>query len=174
MADKKVGDLKPSRYNPRKISQAQLDRLGKSMADFGDLSGIVMNRRTGNLVGGHQRLKHLDPDWKIESKPHTDDTGTVAIGHIDTPWGRWSYREVDWPEKKELAGNLAANKQGGEFDVVKLKLILTELDSGDFDMDLTGFGGEEIKDLFDNDPGALGDDEKCEACGQRLPSRRIG
>lgn len=56
---KNIGDIVPADYNPRKISSQQLKRLKKSLNEFGDLSGFVVNVRTGNLIGGHQRLKCL-------------------------------------------------------------------------------------------------------------------
>jgi hypothetical protein len=140
-----VGNLKPAPYNPRKITDKQLGMLKKSMAEFGDLSGIVRNVRTGNLVGGHQRVKNLDQSWPIEKHPATDKTGTVALGYIHTPFGDWQYREVDWPEKKEVAANVSANQQGGEFDMPKLKDIIINLDTGDMDMELLGFNSHELE-----------------------------
>lgn len=41
----KVKDLKPAGYNPRKISKEKLAALKKSLEEFGDLSGIVVNAR---------------------------------------------------------------------------------------------------------------------------------
>ncbi len=61
-----VKDLKAFPRNPRKITDKKLDMLGKAMREFGDLSGVIYNTRTGHLVGGHQRIKHLDPSWEIE------------------------------------------------------------------------------------------------------------
>jgi hypothetical protein len=142
---KTVGTLKPASYNPRTITDKQLSMLKKSMAEFGDLSGLVKNVRTGNLVGGHQRIKNLDPSWPIISAPHTDKTGTVSLGYIETPSGRWQYREVDWPEKKEAAANIAANKQGGEFDMTLLRDLIITLDTGDMDMELIGFNSHELE-----------------------------
>ncbi len=81
-------DLNPAAYNPRKITDAQLARLKKSLEEFGDLSGIVVNVRTQTMISGHQRVKNIDADCKITKKPHTDATGTVALGYIDTPAGR--------------------------------------------------------------------------------------
>lgn len=141
----KVADLTPALYNPRKITDKQLSMLKKSMKEFGDLSGIIRNVKTGNLIGGHQRIKNLDPSWPIVSAPHTDKTGTVALGYIETPSGRWQYREVDWPEKKEAAANIAANQHGGEFDMPKLKEIIIELDDGAFDTELFGFNSHELE-----------------------------
>lgn len=113
------------------------------MREFGDLGCIVVNRRTGNVVGGHQRLKHLDPNTRIESHPHKDPAGTVALGHINAPGGMIKYREVDWPESKEKAANLAANKHGGEFDEQGVASILGELQPLGMDLDLTGFLADE-------------------------------
>ena len=141
----KVADLTPAPYNPRTITEKQLSMLKKSMLEFGDLSGIVKNIRTGHLIGGHQRIKNLDPSWPIVSKPHVDKAGTVALGYIDTPSGQWSYREVYWPEKKEAAANISANQQGGEFDMPALKEIILTLDDGAFDMELLGFNSHEIE-----------------------------
>lgn len=124
----KIKDLRAATYNPRKITDKKLEMLGKSMREFGDLSGIVFNRRTGNLIGGHQRLKHLDSEWEIEG------------GFVKTPFGDFVFREVDWPEKKEKAANIAANKHGGEFDLPALKVLLADVD----DLELTGFTADEI------------------------------
>lgn len=136
----KIKDLKPAAYNPRKITDAQLARLKKSLEEFGDLSGIVVNARTQTLISGHQRIKNIDADCKITKKPHTDKTGTVALGHIDTPSGRFAYREVDWPEEKEKKANIAANKHGGEFDDDLFKDLLADMKLEDpLDIELIGF-----------------------------------
>jgi hypothetical protein len=140
-----VGSLNFSPYNPRKISDKQLEMLKKSMLEFGDLSGIVFNIQTQHLVGGHQRMKHLDVSWQIIKQPHSDSVGTVALGNIQTPFGLWSYREVDWPEKKEMAANIAANKHGGEFDIPVLKEIILNIDDGSMDLELTGFNRHEVE-----------------------------
>ena len=141
----KAKDLKPNPVNPRKIGEWQLKALGKSMRAFGDISGVVVNIRTGNLVCGHQRLKHIPINSIIKSTPVTDETGTTAEGTIETPWGKFSYREVDWPEEKELLANIAANRQGGEFDNSKLKPILISLDTGEIDLDLSGFSRVDLE-----------------------------
>jgi len=140
-----VSSLKASPNNPRKITDPKLAMLKKSMQEFGDLSGIVFNIKTKHLIGGHQRIKNLDPSWPIQKRPHNDKVGTVAMGMIKTPFGDWSYREVNWPEKKETLANIAANKHGGEFDLPELKKIMINLSDDGADMDLTGFDAQEIK-----------------------------
>ena len=146
--NKTISDLNPAFYNPRKITPKQLDMLGKAMREYGDLSGIIFNTRTGQLVGGHQRVKQLDPAWCITKRNHTDSVGTVALGQIETPFGVWSYREVDWPIEKEKAANVAANQHGGFFDMPALRDLLLEIDADLMDMDLIGFSAGELSDLL--------------------------
>ena len=172
----KIKDLKPAAYNPRKITDEQLERLKKALYEFGDLSGIVFNRKTGNLLGGHQRLKCLPPDAVIEKEKlkKPSRTGTVAEGYIIIPSSvipaeagiqkeeRYSYREVNWDEAKEKAANIAANQHGGEFDDEKLAAILKELSEiPDFDIDLLGFDSSEIDTILASitKEGQIDDDE---------------
>ena len=133
-----VADVKPAPYNPRQISNDQLTTLKQTMKEYGDLGGIVYNLTTGHLVGGHQRAKSLDPTWRIHKHPAKDTTGTVSLGYIETPQGRFNYREVRWPLRKEKAANLAANKISGEWDNHKLAPILEELAPLP-DLSMTGF-----------------------------------
>src|SRR6516162_7486069 len=54
-----VADLKPSPYNPRRIDDASLHALGESIERFGLVEPIIWNKRSGRVVGGHQRLRVL-------------------------------------------------------------------------------------------------------------------
>lgn len=145
-----VADLRPSGYNPRVITADQQRMLKGSLEEFGDIGVIIFNRRTGRLIGGHQRSKLLDPQWPIVKEPHNDGKGTVAKGHIVTPFGHLTYREVDWDEQKERAANIAANKHGGSFDEDLLAQMLQELSDQGYNMDLTGFDDSELKALLDD------------------------
>lgn len=147
----KLSDLSGNPRNPRKITDEKLKMLEKALNEFGDLSGIVFNRRSGQLVGGHQRLKVLPHDAEIVidqtlSTPTT--TGTVAEGHVLINGESFRYREVDWDDTKEKAANIAANKHGGEFDLPILSEWLLELDSMNIDMDLTGFDQTELENIM--------------------------
>ena len=170
----KVQDLKPAPFNPRQISDKQLEMLSKSMQEFGDLSGIVVNVNTGHTIGGHQRVKVFDPQWPIKKQAYKDEQGTTAIGHIETPYGQWIYREVNWDQEKEAAANIAANKQGGEWDFPKLVNALSELDTGNFDMELIGFDMKELENIMTSfNPNAERQEQepggskivKCPECG---------
>lgn len=138
--------------NPRIITDAKLKQLKKAIAEFGDLSGIIFNRKTKQLVGGHQRRKLIDDKTPIvilkkNSKP--SKVGTVAEGYIEVNGERFSYREVYWPEHKEKAANIAANKGAGVWDMPQLNEWLKELSDFDlnFDLDLTMFDIDELAAL---------------------------
>ncbi len=121
-----LSDLKPAPYNPRSISDAALAALQTSLVTFGDISGIVWNRRTGHLVAGHQRLAAL-------RQKHNGELAMVD-GAIVTPDGeRFAVRVVDWPEDKEKAANLAANSPylAGAFDSAGLEALLIDLNAGE-------------------------------------------
>ena len=149
LVTKRLDELTPASYNPRKISSDALGRLTKSLSEFGNLQPITWNAKTGNIVGGHQRLKCYSALNKEE----------VQV------WAVW----LD--EQQEKAANIALNKLSGEFDLPALKDLFEGLDTGEIDLDITGFGELEIAEMMEatapeEDGKATG--EKCEACGKPL------
>lgn len=135
---KKVTDLIPADYNPRKDlkpGDKEYEKLKRSIHEFGYVDPLIWNQQTGRLIGGHQRLKVLK-DMGIE------DVDVVV---------------VDMDEEKEKALNVALNKISGDWDKDKLMLLITDLQGEDFDVSLTGFDPEELDDLFKDD---LKDDVK--------------
>jgi hypothetical protein len=158
--------LKSNPNNPRTISDEQKQMLLRSLKEFGDLSGIVLNKRTGQLVGGHQRVdafRNTENDVRVEIRDHLaspDITGTIAFGYVHVNGTRYSYREVDWDESRETMANLAANKMGGEFVFDEVARILgqLELDSKN-DLSLTGFTNTEILSLMEGLNQPLGLEE---------------
>jgi len=149
LVTKRLDELTPASYNPRKISSDALGRLTKSLSELGNLQPITWNAKTGNIVGGHQRLKCYSALNKEE----------VQV------WAVW----LD--EQQEKAANIALNKLSGEFDLPALKDLFEGLDTGEIDLDITGFGELEIAEMMEatapeEDGKASG--EKCEACGKPL------
>lgn len=135
---KKVTDLIPADYNPRKDlkpGDKEYEKLKRSIHEFGYVDPLIWNQQTGRLIGGHQRLKVLK-DMGVE------DVDVVV---------------VDMNEEKEKALNVALNKISGDWDKDKLMLLITDLQGEDFDVSLTGFDPEELDDLFKDD---LKDDVK--------------
>ena len=57
-----VSKINPAVYNPRKDlkpDDIEYKQLLRSIDEFGYVQPLVWNKQTGNLVGGHQRLKIL-------------------------------------------------------------------------------------------------------------------
>ncbi len=121
-----VKDLKYAPYNPRKISDEMLNKLKQSIEEFGYVEPIVVNKRTRHVVGGNQRLKALED---------------LGIEEVEAVF-------VDLDDAREKALNVALNKITGEWDYPKLKDLLEELDTGEIDIELTGFDMVEIEDLM--------------------------
>lgn len=104
---RKVADLKAAPYNPRTITDSALAGLGASIDRFGLPVPIIENKQTGNIVGGHQRIKAL-------LKKGTKYTDVIV---------------VDLPIEREQALNIALNNRHiqGDFDDEKLDALLAEL-----------------------------------------------
>ena len=57
-----VDKLNPAEYNPRKDlkpGDKEYEKLKRSIEEFGYVEPVIWNQKTGNVVGGHQRLKVL-------------------------------------------------------------------------------------------------------------------
>lgn len=126
---KTIAGLNAAKYNPRKIDDRAAEGLSESLKEFGDISGIVFNLRTRNLVAGHQRVEQLRAKHGDEVEIKDDQL------HIGTQV--FPIRYVDWPLKKEQAANVAANnpKIQGEFtdDLGPLLLAMRTQDEDLFD-----------------------------------------
>ncbi|HEX6927598.1 MAG TPA: ParB N-terminal domain-containing protein [Longimicrobiaceae bacterium] len=132
--------IKAAPYNPRKDLQPgdpEYERLKRSIDRWDLVEPLVWNRRTGNLVGGHQRLKIL--------RARGDTEADVSV--------------VDLDPQDEAALNVALNKIGGEWDLPKLADLLSELDAQGFDATLTGFDAEELEELLTWAPDVVPEDE---------------
>lgn len=126
---KKLTDLIPADYNPRKDLQpgdAEYEKLKRSVETFGYVEPIIWNEQTGRIVGGHQRLKVMQ------------DLGYQEIECVI----------IDIDESQEKALNVALNKISGSWDEDKLMSLITDLEGSDFDVSLTGFDVAELDELF--------------------------
>jgi hypothetical protein len=147
----KIDDLKDSSYNPRTITDESLKSLKFSMEEFGDLSGLVFNKATGNLVAGHQRLRGLKEKFgkKLRMVKQKDAERPQAV---ITPSGdRFPVRVVEWDLTKEKAANLAANNPHltGEFTSAVIGMIEElEVDAEQLSVDIRL--SDLAKDYFSN------------------------
>ena len=126
-----ISMLNPAKYNPRKDLQPgdkAYTQLEKSIKEFGNVDPIIWNETTGNVVGGHQRLKVLR-----QGKSNGDKL-EVSV--------------VNLPERKEKMLNIALNKISGDWDNYLLKSLLEDINLEDFEMDIIGFDRDEIEKVF--------------------------
>ena len=124
-----VGELKAASYNPRKDlkpGDAEYEKLKRSIQEFGYVEPVIWNKRTGTVVGGHQRLKVMK------------DLGYEEVDCV----------VVDLDEQKEKALNIALNKISGEWDEGLLASLLKDLDNNGYDITFTGFDLAEAQELF--------------------------
>ena len=134
-----IEEICPAPYNPRKDlkpGDPEYEKLRQVMGHFDLVQPLVWNQRTGNLVGGHQRLKIL--------KERGDLTVPVVVVELD--------------ENEEKALNVALNNVQGDWDETKLSDLLQELRCSDFDLGLTGFSIEELDALLPTTIGRTDED----------------
>ena len=166
-------DLRPADYNPREISEAAAEGLRASITEFGDISGIVWNSRTGNLVCGHQRVAQLQAAGGVFHRRQ----GNAYIVCGDD---RFDVRVVDWDLETEQAANITANNPhiAGDFtvDVTGLLDSLRDIDLGQFERlnldDLAlDFSLPADADGQEYDESAADDVKmtECPSCGHKFP-----
>ena len=126
---------KAAAYNPRKISDHDLDALRRSLRFFGAVEPVVVNTRTDRIVGGHQRVRAAELEG-IEALP---------VVFVD----------LDEPSERQL--NVALNRVHGEWDREKLEAVVRELEQAGADLELTGFAEKELSELFGDPTGGLAD-----------------
>lgn len=52
-----LSQIKPAEYNPRKITQKQIDTLSESVKSLGIAIPIIVNNKNNIIIAGHQRTK---------------------------------------------------------------------------------------------------------------------
>lgn len=130
-------------YNPRKIAPAAMEKLRASLREFGAAEPVVVNVRTGNLVGGHQRVDAA----RLEG------------------WATLPVSVVDLPIEKEMALNVALNNPNlqGRFVEGELAALVQMIRADEDALRLTGLAEREIARLTqivtagESNPDALPD-----------------
>jgi DNA modification methylase len=115
-----------SPYNPRFMPSDEMVALRGSLRTWGVVQPVVANRRSGRVVGGHQRILAAEAEG-IESLPVTF---------------------VDLDDVNEKLLNVALNKISGDWDEARLAGLLAELEQTGADMSLTGFDPDEVEALL--------------------------
>lgn len=124
-----IGSLKPAAYNPRKQlkpGDKEYEKIKKSIEEFGYVEPIIVNYDM-TVIGGHQRLTVLKNLGYEEVQ--------CVVVHIED-------------EHKVKALNIALNKITGAWNEQLLADLIVDLQSVDFNVDLTGFEAPEVEQLF--------------------------
>lgn len=153
--------MKQYHKNPRQIKKKEYSQLEEWLRELGDLSGIVHDLNSDEIIGGNQRSRVFNIDkcqieitQKLE-KP--DDQGTVALGFVVWEGKRYAYRQVRWNEKQCEKANIVANKAGGswDFDILANEFELDELLEWGFSEKELGMSPEkEEKEQAEEEPDA--------------------
>ena len=122
-----IRELKPSEYNPRKISKESLEQLKESMRRFQVVDPIIVNaapNRRNIVIGGHMRLR-----------------GAKDLGFKEIPVVYVKIPDI----KQEQELNLRLNRKTGEWDFSLLA------DFGEEFLGGIGFSSEEMDTIFGTD-----------------------
>lgn len=126
-----INELISPEYNPRQITDDEMEKLKNSINEFGYIAPIIVNKYNNHIVGGNQRYHAL-------KEMGYDELDVIFI------------EETDLNREKTL--NIALNKISGDWDNEKLEELLNELNTSDIELILTGFDEFELEGLlFDAD-----------------------
>jgi len=154
--------MKSYHKNPRTITTKQFDALAETLDELGDLSPIVHNLETDEVISGNQRMRVMDINrCKIvltAELDQPDDQGTVATGYVEWRDSRYAYRAVRWDEHTAERANVVANKAGGAWDF--------DILANEFEVeDLLEWGFSEIELQIDAIANGMGDGSEGDADG---------
>ena len=139
---RRLEDLRPAEYNPRKAlqpSDPEYQQIKESIGTLGYCDPIVINY-DGTIIKGHQRRTVMMDMGITEAE-------VVVLDIRD--------------KGKEKQANIALNKITGQWDLEKLKTLLVDLDLEGYDFTVTGFKQDELEDIIkqlDIPPEAQDDD----------------
>lgn len=122
--------VKFSPENPRpelKPEDKTYGDIKRSLEAFGDVQVIVWNKKTGNLIAGHQRARVM----------------------LDMGVHKAYAKVVNLTLEKERVLNVGLNKIGTGWDREKLSAVLLKIDAIEGDLEVSGFTEEE-RAMLDN------------------------
>ena len=122
-----IADLHPDPGNPRRIEEAELAALTRSIATFGVVDPVLARRADRRVIAGHQRL--------VAARRAGLTTVPVIL--------------LDLPVEDARLLNVALNQIGGEWDADLLARLLIDLRAtADRDLTLSGFAEADLQDLL--------------------------
>jgi hypothetical protein len=122
-------ELRNAPYNPRVLDDDKRERLQENLQRVGLVEPVIWNRRTGNLVGGHQRLAALDA---LQGQDY----------HLQVA-------QVSLTDKEEREQNVFLNNPAaqGQFEMHALKDLFGRTDVT-FDTERAGFDQKAVQAMF--------------------------
>ena len=133
-----VKDLVSPDWNPRQITNEELEKLKTSLEEFGYIEPIIINDVNNHVVGGNQRLRAL-----------------IALGYDEVDCVYVHIEDIN----KEKACNVALNKISGDWDEDKLRVVLEDIELSPIDIKLTGFDELELTELEVKEPITVHEDD---------------
>jgi len=127
--DRKISELLPAEYNPRRLTEKQSEDLSRSIEAFGEMEPAIINMHPGRenvIISGHQRIK------------------VAESLHYET----WPCIEVNLDPERERELNIRMNKNTGEWD---WETLFKEFDTSDL-VDW-GFTESDFPDVIDGMEG---------------------
>ena len=123
-----LDDLKPYAHNPKTHPADQIEKISKSITEYGFLVPVLVDS-DNNIIAGHGRLL-------AARKLGLTEIPTVRVDHLT--------------EAQIRAYRIADNKltMDGGWDLELLGLELTALQDMNVDIDLTGFSNIEVDELI--------------------------
>ena len=168
-----IGELADFEGNPRLRTEKVLQHLVKSIREFGVVDPVIVWANATKygypkncILGGHRRVDALR--WLVEN----EGMEAPAVPCVEV--------KVAGVHKAK-ALNVALNRIGEEFDIPALKDWLVEVDTGDLDIEVTGFTEEEIKGMVDFSPvedntrldELTGKPKVCPNCGYEFGNKSV-
>jgi DNA modification methylase len=134
-----INTIKPYENNPRKLKDSAIEKVAKSIKEFGFRQPIVVDKEK-IIVVGHTRYR--------ASKKLGLTNVPITIADNLTPEQINAYRIADNRTNEEA-----------EWDIELLKTELKDLQLKDFDLDLTAFDEDELNNfLFEEKEGLTDED----------------
>tara|TARA_Y100001938_G_scaffold135340_1_gene196883 strand:- start:941 stop:2116 length:1176 start_codon:yes stop_codon:yes gene_type:complete len=134
-----IDTIKPYPNNPRKLSDIAIEKVAKSIKEFGFRQPIVVDKDKVIVVG------------------HTRYRASKKLGYKQVPITIAENLTKEQINAYRIADN--RTNEEAKWDDELLKTELKELDYKDFDLKMTGFDDKQINDLLFEEKQGLTDDD---------------
>jgi site-specific DNA-methyltransferase (adenine-specific) len=134
-----IEKLKPYENNARTHSESQIEKIAKSIEEFGFVNPVLIDANFG-IIAGHSRI-----------------LAAQKLGLVEVP----CLFIEDLTEVQKRAYIIADNKLALDagWDFEKLRIEIEDLKELNFDVDLTGFSQIEFDEIFDGHSETVEDDD---------------